>query len=141
MANNSNLRKRMFANQMHKEIFSLVFSAAIIPTVIVAVSLYYFIFYVTAEQIGIPETIAYHIVPAANKVTKMLLLVIPTVIAFILVIAYKITHSIVGPYDRVIRELNETLGGERKGPIMLRKNDRFWPLVSAINDLIQKIEQ
>lgn len=140
MIKNSNLRKRLFANAMHKEIFFLVFGAAIIPTVIVAVSLYYFIFYVTAEQIGIPETIAYHIVPAASKVTEMLFLVIPTVIVFILVIAYRISHSIVGPYDRIIREMNESLNGQRKGPISLRKNDRFWPLVCAINDILHKME-
>ncbi len=130
----------MFANAMHKEIFFLVFGAAIIPTIIVSVSLYYFIFYVTAEQIGIPETIAYHIVPAASKVTQMLFLVIPTVIIFILVLAYRISHSIVGPYDRIIREMNENLNGQRRGPIFLRKNDRFGPLVCAINNILQKME-
>jgi sensor histidine kinase YesM len=140
MTKNPNLRKRLFANAIHKEIFFLVFGAAIIPTIIVSVSLYHFIFYVTAEQIGIPETIAYHIVPAANKVTEMLFLVIPTVIIFILVIAFRISHSIVGPYDRIIREMNENLSGQRRGPIFLRKNDRFWPLVCAINDIIHKME-
>ena len=48
--NKNNKRKRAFANKLHKEIFWLVFIAALVPAAIVIVLLYYLIFNITAEQ-------------------------------------------------------------------------------------------
>ena len=88
---------------------------------------------------GIPESIAYNIIPAARKVVLIMLMTTPLAITVILLIAYKVTHRIIGPFDRVVRELGECVSGERKGPIMLRKNDKFWPLVDRINTLLERV--
>ena len=121
--------------------FVLFFFAALIPALITSIMLFYLIFYITADQIGIPETIAYNILPAARRVVKIMLFMTPLTIVVILWIAHKITHRIIGPFDRVVRELGECLSGQRKGPIMLRKNDKFWPLVDKINQLLEKSRQ
>ncbi len=133
--------KQFFANQMHREIFWLFFLALFIPTVITTVSLFYLIFNITAQELGIPEAIAANILPAAQKVTVILLVALPVTTVIILILAYKVTHRIVGPFDRVVRELDEHLKGTRDGHISLRKNDKFWPLVNRINTLLDKLRK
>ncbi len=134
----NNKRKNFFANKMHREIFFVVFLASILPATIVTVLLYYTIFGIVANQLGIPEAIAYNIIPAAKKVTTILAISVPACILIILISAFKISHKIVGPFDRITRELDENLKGKRKGHIILRKKDKFRPLVDRINKLLDK---
>jgi len=134
----SNKRKKFFANKLHKEIFFVVFFASILPATIVTVLLYYLIFGIVANQLGIPEAIAYNIIPAARKVTTILAVAVPVSILIILISALKISHRIVGPFDRITRELDENLKGKRKGHIILRAKDKFRPLVDRINKLLDK---
>lgn len=131
-------RKRFFANKMHGEIFTIVFWAASFPAFIVTIALYYLIFHITADQLGLPEAIAYNIIPAAQRVTIILLIATPITIMIIMFLAHRITHKIVGPFDRIVRELDEHLNGTRQGPITIRKSDKFLPLVDRINLLLEK---
>lgn len=131
-----NRRKKFFANALHREIFTLIALASLLPAITVMILLYYLIFSVTANQIAIPEAIAYNIIPAAQKVTIILLSVAPALIITILIIAYKITHKIIGPFNRIIQELDEHLEGKKEGGITIRKPDKFSPLVERINKLL-----
>ena len=133
-----NRRIKTFANKMHKEIFLLVFMAAIVPAAIITFSLYYLIFGVTAEQFGIPEAIAYNIIPASRRVLAILLLATPFCIFSLLTLAYKLSHKIIGPFDRIVRELDEYVKGKRHGHMTVRKGDKFQPLVDRINKLLDK---
>lgn len=130
-----------FANPLHREIFFLVSFASILPALIIAVALFYLIFNITADAVGIPESIVYNIIPAAKRVVLIVSLAAPLVIAVILAAVHKVTHQIVGPFDRIIRELDECLQGSKKDRILLRKNDKFWPLVNRINDLLDKLRE
>lgn len=133
-----NRRKNFFANKLHRNIFLLVFLAALLPAIIVAVSLYFLIFGITANEFGIPEAIAYNIIPAAQKVAFILLFAAPISILIVLIFAYKMTHAIVGPFDRIVNELDQCLEGKKQGYLTLRKKDKFWPLISRINKLMDK---
>lgn len=135
-----NRRKRFLANKLHKDMFYLIFFAALIPAVIVTVLLYYLIFNITADQFGIPEVIAYNIIPAARRVIIILLYAAPLSIFVILMFAYKMTHKIVGPFDRIVRELDECAKGKKKDRIVIRESDKFSPLVKSINKLLDKIK-
>ena len=136
--NKSNKRKRFFANVLHRNLFLLVTLAALLPTALTVVFLYHLIFGITAEEFAIPEAIAYTLIPAANRVITVLWTTMPIFILIILILAYKVTHKIVGPYDRIVRELSEFVEGKRKGPIVVRKGDKFHPLVEKINKLLGK---
>lgn len=125
---------------MHKEIFLLVFLASFLPAMIVTVSLYYLIFNITAQQFAIPEAIAYNIIPAARKVIAILLLLAPISIFAILAFAYKISHRIIGPFDRIVRELGNCLEGKKQNHITIRNKDKFWPLVDKINKLLGRLK-
>ncbi|MCM8771012.1 MAG: hypothetical protein NC936_03995 [Candidatus Omnitrophica bacterium] len=136
-----NKRKLVFANKLHRQIFILVSVAALLPAVIASIGLYYLIFGITANEVAIPESIAYNIIPAAKKAAVVILLVTPLAIGVILFFAWKISHAIIGPFDRIVRELDERIEGKIIGHILIRKSDKFWPLVEKINKLIDKIER
>jgi len=140
MNENNNKRKFVFANKLHRQIFLLVSLAALLPTIIVTIGLYYVIFGITANEVAIPEAIAYNIIPAAKKVALLILITTPIAIGVILFIAWKISHAIIGPFDRIVRELDERIEGRIIGHILVRKKDKFWPLVERINKLIDKSE-
>ncbi len=132
-------RKKFFANPMHRQTFMLVVMAALLPATIVTVCLYYLIFGITSVEAGFPEAIASIIMPAAKRVTGILLLTAPLIIAIILIFAYKITHRIVGPFDRIVYELAAHIKDRRKGGyIKIRKSDKFHKLVEQINHLLDK---
>ncbi len=137
--NKKNMRSKHYANKMHKDIFTIIFVAAVVPATIVAICLYYLIFYITAEQIAIPEAIAYNLIPAAKKVLRIVLYAVPISILIILIFARTVTHKIVGPFDRIVRELDGCLKGKKQTHITLRKGDRFQPLVNRINKLLDRL--
>ena len=126
---------------MHRELFLLVLFAALLPAIITGVSLYYLIFNITADQLGIPEAIASSIIPAAQQVISITAIATPILVLIILILAHKITHKVVGPFDRVIRELDECIEGSKQGHIILRKGDKFLPLVERINALLNKLKK
>ncbi|HOW36455.1 MAG TPA: hypothetical protein PL155_08600 [Candidatus Omnitrophota bacterium] len=129
---------KAFANTLHREIFFLISLTAVVPAAVTAFALFYLIFSITAEQMGIPEAIGYNLIPAAQRTVGVLLVAVPICVAVLLFIAHRITHRIVGPFDRIVRELSEIAQGTRKGHIFLRKGDKFQPLVDKINNLIDK---
>jgi len=132
-------RKFIFGNKMHRDLFLLVLLASLVPTFITVVSVFFLIFNITAEFVGFPEAIIYQIIPAAKQAVLVLLTVMPLAIIAMGACAYKVTHSAVGPLDRIIREMDNTLKGTKKDHIKLRKRDRFQPLVDRINKMIDRI--
>lgn len=136
-----NRRKRSFANKIHKDLFMFLAFASIVPAIIVTVCLYYLIFSIVAQEVGMPEGIAYYVIPAAKKVSLILMGVAPLTIGVILFFAYELTHKMLGLYDRIVRELDDVVHGRREHHIRIRKNDDFRPLVENINKLIDKTKK
>jgi len=139
MKKKADRRKQIFANKIHREVFLFISAASLLPVSIATFLLYYLIFGIVSREIGIPEAIAYNTIPAAKRVLIILSLAAPISIAVLLVTAYKITHKIVGPFDRILREVDEHISGKRKGHIVARKTDTLFPLVNRINKLLDKI--
>lgn len=135
-AHSRNRRKRNFANKIHKDLFIFLAFASIIPAIIVTVCMYYLIFSIVAQEVGMPEGIAYYIIPAAKKVSLILICVAPLSIGAILFFAYEMTHKMLGLYDRIVKDLEDVVHGRREHHIRIRKNDDFKPLVDNINKLI-----
>ncbi|MBL7196459.1 MAG: hypothetical protein ISS47_00010 [Candidatus Omnitrophica bacterium] len=141
MNKQKNKRNRFFANKMHQEVFILIFCAALLPALIATISLFYLIFNITAEQLGIPEAIAYNLIPAARRVMTILFIATPLSILAILIFAHRITHRIIGPFDRIVKELAECIDSTEQEHINIRKNDKFRPLVDKINILLDRLKK
>jgi methyl-accepting chemotaxis protein len=135
--NHANMRKRKFlGTSVQNKTLILVFLAAVVPMTIVAACLYYLIFNMLAWQLGIPEAIAYNLIPVAKKVSAILLMSLPVVLIIIWIAALELSHRIAGPVYRIEKELDDIIGGKKKGPIRLREKDELKSLADKINRFI-----
>jgi hypothetical protein len=135
-----NMRKRIFANKFHKDIFLLLFMASLIPTLAVTVYLYHLILSVIALKID-ERVLQYNLVFVVNKATLTLIITAPVIILGMLLFTNRLTHSIVGPFDRLISELDKHIESKKEGHISIRKNDKFRPLVDKINKLLDRLKK
>jgi len=134
---NLNKRKAKFiGTALQNKTLILVFVAAVVPTTIIALCLYYLIFNMLAWQLGIPEAIAYNLVPVARKVNLIILIALPVTLFVIWFMALELSHRIAGPLYRLEKELNERIEGKKSGPIQLREKDELKALADKINKLI-----
>ena len=121
---------------------SLLLISMTVPLVVVGCCIYYLIFTLVAEQIGIPEYIAHTLFPVIKRINVMLLMALPPL--FLLLIAWGVTlsHSFAGPLERLERELKGVSRDHHyKHRIILRKNDDIKPIADAINKLLEKLEE
>ncbi len=136
---NLNKRKAKFiGTALQNKTLMLVFVAAVLPAAIIAACLYYLIFNMLAWQLGIPEAIAYNLVPVARKVNLIILIALPITLFVIWFMALELSHRIAGPLYRLEKELNERIEGKKSGPIQLREKDELKALADKINRLIIK---
>jgi methyl-accepting chemotaxis protein len=136
------MRKAKFINTpVQNKTLILVFIAAVVPTAIVAVCLYYLIFNMLAWQLGIPEIIAYNLVPVARRVNIIMLVSLPIALFIIWLAALELSHRIAGPIFRLEKELDARITGNKSGPIKLRESDELKSLADKINKLMEKSRQ
>ncbi|MFH1645841.1 MAG: hypothetical protein ABIB11_05405 [Candidatus Omnitrophota bacterium] len=135
--NDQSRRRVLIANRLHRNMVLVVLVAVAIPALIVSIALYSLIFSITAWQIGFPEQIAMTLLPALKQVNFAVVGALPICIVLILIWAVVISHRIVGPVDRLSREVGEIAAGKKQGPIKLRKKDALYELAENINKLIK----
>ena len=136
---NLNKRKAKFiGTALQNKTLILVFFSSVVPATIIAACLYYLIFNMLAWQLGIPEAIAYNLVPVARKVNLIILIALPITLFVIWFMALELSHRIAGPLYRLEKELNERIEGNKSGPIQLREKDELKALADKINKLIIK---
>ena len=119
----------------------LILLAIILPTFLLAVCLYYLIFYLMAEQLGIPESIAYNITPVLNKINIILLIGLPVISILLLFWGLVISHRIAGPVYRLEQDLKKIAEGDFSLRIKLRKKDELTSIAEGINKVLDKIEE
>jgi len=120
--------------------FRLLLISIILPTLLLGACLYYFIFMVLAENLGIPETIAEHLLPVIHQINGLLLFGLPLIILLITGWGLIIFTRLVGPIDRVKKELDRIIKGNYSERIKIRKGDDLKPVVDGINKLLDRIE-
>lgn len=131
-------KKKLIGSPVQRKLLFLIIASAVIPTAIIAASLYYLIFNVMAAQIGIPEAIAYNLIPVIDQVNKIIWISIPIVLFLVWLIALELSHRITGPIYRLEKELDERISGKSHSPIRFRAKDEFKALADKINKLLTK---
>lgn len=129
-------RKKYIGTPLQKKLLILIFASAIIPTAVVAISFYYLVFNLLAEQLFIPEAIAYNLIPVLKKINLIIVVVLPVILFAIWKVSLELSHRISGPLFRLERELDERIAGRARGEIKLRPKDEFKALAEKINKLI-----
>ena len=135
---NKRKNKLIGSSSIQKKTLILVFIATTLPVAVVGACLYYLIFNMLASQLGIPEIIAYNLLPVARKINLIILIALPFTLSIIWLMALELSHRIAGPIYRLEKELDDRIAGKGSGLIKLRKNDEFKLLVEKINTLISK---
>lgn len=119
----------------------LLMASILIPLVFVGGCLYYVIFTLIAERLGIPESIAYNLFPVIRQINMILLVGVPPLFLMLLAWGIMLSHRFVGPIQRLEKELeNITKSGDYSGRISVRKNDEIRPIADAINKMLDKVE-
>lgn len=136
------LRTKYFTgSRMQKKYLALLLVSMLVPIILVSGCLYYLIFNIMAEQIGIPEYIAYNLLPVVKKINFVLLVGVPPILLVLIMWGVVLSHKFIGPIERVKNEVDKiTESGDYKRRIKLRKNDDIIPVADAINRLLDKVE-
>lgn len=114
----------------------------IIPLVFAGGCLYYLIFKIMAEQLGIPEYIAYNLFPVINKINLILLIGVPPLFVLLILWGIVLSHRFAGPMERVEKELHRIMDhADYNRRVRVRSHDDMRPIAEAINRLLDKIEE
>lgn len=108
--------------------------------IIAVICLYYLIFNIVASEIGIPEAIGYALIPAAKRAALIAIVGFFVSVVLIWMWALIVSHRLVGPLERLCRELDERITGKKKGYIYFRKADYLAILVGRINLLLERLK-
>lgn len=126
-------------NKLERHYLRLIALSIILPTLITGGCLYYVIFNLMAEQLGIPEVVAYHLLPVVEKVNLILMVSLPLLFLILFFIGVILSRRLVGPIERLEKELKEVVSGNLSKRLKLRRNDTLKPLVDDINTLLDRI--
>ena len=136
------LRTRFLTgSRVQLKYLALLLASMLVPMAFVGVCLYYLIFNIMAEQLGIPEQIAYNLSPVVSKINMILLIGVPPVLLILILVGIKLSHRFTGPIERVQKEIAKISDSkDYSHRIRLRKHDDIKPVADAINKLLDKIE-
>lgn len=119
----------------------LLMASMVIPLLFVGGCLYYLIFNIMAEQLGIPESIAYNLFPVIKKINMILALGLPPIFLILILWGIIISHRFAGPLERLEKEIDKlSKSDDYSMRIKVRKYDDIKPIEEAINKLLNKIE-
>lgn len=129
-------------NRLELHYLRLLALSLILPTLFVGGCLYYLIFYLLAEQIGIPEAVVDQLSPVVQKVNIFLMVIIPILFLVLISIGIFLSRKLAGPIERLENELSEIIEGNLMSRrLKLRKNDELKPMIDDVNILLDKIER
>ena len=121
-----NRRKRYFMKSgLQNRYLRLILLAIVLPTFLFSLCLCYLIFYLMAEQLGIPESIAYNLTPVLSKIGIILL--IKEVIPFVF-----------QPFQTVNRAIIPSLSGVVKNNVKNNFDPLFVKSFNHIPEFIHK---
>lgn len=128
-------------NPLQRKYFVLIFFSIMIPLFIVGGCLYYLIFQIMAEQLAIPESIAYNLIPVLHKINFLLIIGLPPVIILLFIWGTILTHRLFGPLERLEKDLEKISEGDYSVRLKLRKDDDLKPIADVVNKIIDKLKK
>ena len=119
---------------LQRKLIWMFCAALAMPTVVLGGSMYWMIARISSPTGGSSpqEVIA--------DVTRYVAALYPLLSAALLYWVFRGTNKIVGPIERMIRELDLRIEGRGTGPIILRPGDQLIPLADKINVLLKERE-
>jgi len=126
-------------NPLQLKYLILILLSILVPLFLVGGCLYYLIFQVMAEQLAIPESIAYNLLPVLRKINFILIVGLPPIIVLLFIWGATLTHRLIGPLERLEDDLKKIDEGDYSVRLSLRKDDDLKPIADVVNDIIDKL--
>ena len=134
--------KYMTGSRIQLHYLLLLMVSIIVPLVVSAACLYYLIFKIMAEQLGIPEYIALNLFPVIHKINMILLIGVPPLFLILVMWGIVLSHRFAGPIERLQKEVKKIAAHKSYGTrIRVRKGDDIKPLADALNELLESVEK
>lgn len=131
------LRLKLFSGHpLQARYLVFIIITMIVPAVIVGSFLYYFIFTLTAEQIGIPEAIASSLFPVVRQINFMLLVGLVPLFVLLLFWGLILSNRFCGPLNRIEKDLDKILEGDYSIRFKVRENDGIKGIVDKLNRVL-----
>ena len=128
-------------NPLQIKFLALILASILLPLLLAVGCLYYLIFQVMAEQLAIPESIAYNLIPVVEKINFLLIVSLPPAVALIFIGGLILTHRLIGPLKRLEDDLTKIAAGDYSIRLNIRKDDDLRPIAEAMNKIIDKLEK
>ena len=102
------LRKKLITSEpVQLKYLATLMLSMLIPLLVIGGCLYFLIFNIMAEQLGIPEYIAYNLVPVIKKINTILLVGLPPLILLLFLWGAILSHRFAGPLQRIRKEIDD----------------------------------
>ena len=128
-------------NPLQTKYLVLILISILLPLFIVAGCLYYLLFQIMAEQLAIPEAIAYNLFPVVERINFLLLLGVPPMVILLFIWGVVLSHRLIGPLERLENDLRKISDGDYSTRLRIRKDDDLRPIADVINKIIDKLER
>jgi len=128
-------------NPLQVKYLALILASILLPLFIAGGCLYYLIFQIMAEQLAIPESIAYNLFPVVERINFLLLLGIPPIVILLFIWGAVLSHKMIGPLERLEDDLRKISDGDYSVRLQIRKDDDLRPIADAVNKIIEKLER
>jgi len=128
-------------NPLQTKYLVLILISILLPLFIVGGCLYYLLFQIMADQLAIPESIAYNLFPVVERINFLLLVGIPPIVVLLFIWGVVLSHKLIGPLERLENDLRQISDGDYSIRISIRKDDDLRPIADVINRIIDKLEK
>ncbi|MFA6079300.1 MAG: hypothetical protein WC779_06110 [Candidatus Omnitrophota bacterium] len=121
---------------------ALLMLSMLIPLIFVGGCLYFLMFNIMAEQLGIPEYVAMNLFPVIKKINHILLIGFPPLFLLLLLWGVILSHRFAGPLERLKKELDDiSNSGDYTRRLRVRKHDDIKPFADSVNKLLEKVSK
>ena len=131
--------KFITSNPLQLKYLVLILLSILVPLFFVGGCLYYIIFQIMAEQLAIPESIAYNLLPVLRKINFILIVGLPPIVVLLFIWGAMLTHRLIGPLERLEDDLKKIDEGDYSVRLSLRKDDDLKPVADVVNNIIDKL--
>jgi len=101
--------------------------------------MYYFIFILVTGGVNVSEPIAYNIFPLLYKVNLMISVGIFVIFAVFLMVMFYISSKLIGPLERLKKELKQIAEGDLTHRIKMREKDDCFFIGELVNQILDRM--
>lgn len=138
----SRLRFNVFSRKFIQfKYLMIIILAMVVPALVVGSFLYYFIFTITADQIGMPEAVASTLIPVVQRINYIMFIGLLPLGVLFFIWGVILSHRFCGPLERIEADLDKLLEGNYSVRFKVRKNDDIHSIVAKLNKLLDNLSK